>query len=77
MSELDKDMVNETDPTYRMFTDAMVRMMIGAGAAALLFFGTLILLWFIYFIGTFLPEESKLADDPTPDSFPWLSEAEE
>tara|TARA_B100000131_G_scaffold303250_1_gene327140 strand:+ start:347 stop:559 length:213 start_codon:yes stop_codon:yes gene_type:complete len=28
---------------------------------------------FFYFIGTFLPIESKQADDPTPDSFVHMS----
>ena len=29
---------------------------------------------FFYFIGTFLPIESKQAEDPTPDSFTQLSD---
>ena len=28
---------------------------------------------FFYFLGTFLPIESKQADDPTPDSFAHMS----
>ena len=29
---------------------------------------------FFYFVGTFLPIESKQADDPTPDSFVHMSD---
>ncbi|MEM7075857.1 MAG: RC-LH1 core complex protein PufX [Pseudomonadota bacterium] len=77
MSHLDKDMFDENDPKFRTFSSITLRMLLGAGVAALLFFGTLILLWFIYFVGTFLPPESKEADDPTPDSFSSFERAPE
>lgn len=50
-------------------------MLRGAGYGALAFFGPVVVIWAIYLIGLLLPEESKLAPDPTPESsVPWLLE---
>ncbi|MEM9320934.1 MAG: RC-LH1 core complex protein PufX [Pseudomonadota bacterium] len=53
------------------------RMVVGAGAAAVLVgavVGTIVVIWFV---GTLLPEQSRMAVDPTPDSFGVPEAAEE
>ncbi|MGR3541768.1 MAG: RC-LH1 core complex protein PufX [Hasllibacter sp.] len=50
-------------------------MLRGAGYGALAFFGPIAVIYVIYLIGLLLPEESKLAPDPTPESsVPWLTQ---
>ncbi|MEM1274497.1 MAG: RC-LH1 core complex protein PufX [Pseudomonadota bacterium] len=49
--------------------EILSRMAYGAALAGVLIggvVGTIVVLWFI---GTLLPEESRFATDPTPDSF--------
>jgi len=41
----------------------------GAGIAAAVFFGPVLAIYLLYLLGTLLPEESREAPDPTPDSF--------
>lgn len=45
--------------------------------AMVTFFGPVIFIVALYYIGLLLPPESKEAADPTPDSFPIVMEAEE
>jgi hypothetical protein len=43
-------------------------MMTGAGYAAIVAFGTLLLIWVISLVGLLLPEESRQTPDPMPRS---------
>ncbi|MEM1004617.1 MAG: RC-LH1 core complex protein PufX [Pseudomonadota bacterium] len=49
----------------------------GAFLAGVVLLGPVVLIYLIYLVGTFLPPESKEADDPTPNSFPMLVEQTE
>lgn len=42
----------------------------GMAIGGFVFFGPVFFVLAIHVLGQFLPEESKLAVDPTPDSFP-------
>jgi hypothetical protein len=44
------------------------KMLLGAGYAAVGFFGLLLFFWGLAFIGTLLPEESRQTPDPMPRS---------
>ena len=55
----------------------MNQMVKGFMIAMVTFFGPVVFILVIYWIGLLLPPESKEADDPTPDSFPIVMEAEE
>ncbi len=46
----------------------LTQMMTGAGWAALVFFGTMLVIWVIYLLGLLLPEDSRLTPDPMPRS---------
>ncbi len=45
--------------------------------ASAVFFGPVIFIVFLAWVGSFLPPESKEAADPSPDSFPIIMEMEE
>ncbi|MEM9060340.1 MAG: RC-LH1 core complex protein PufX [Pseudomonadota bacterium] len=70
-------MTNQDEGTNQMITKepTMLSMIIvgqmakGAAVAAFVVFGPVVFIYALYFLGTFLPPESKEADDPTPDSF--------
>lgn len=62
---------SDTETVRRFVGGQMVR---GALVATVMFFGPLLFIWALWFVGTFLPPESKEALDPTPDSFPHLVE---
>jgi hypothetical protein len=53
----------------RLFGDITLMMLKGAGYAAVVTVGTLLFVWILWEIGTFLPEEARQAQDPTPWSF--------
>ncbi|MEM6589815.1 MAG: RC-LH1 core complex protein PufX [Pseudomonadota bacterium] len=55
----------------------MNQMAKGFMIAMVTFFGPVVFILVIYWIGLLLPPESKEADDPTPDSFPIVMEAAE
>jgi hypothetical protein len=44
-------------------------MLNGAFWGGVVFFGPVIFIVALYYVGLLLPEQSKEADDPTPDSF--------
>lgn len=50
-----------------------LQMLRGAVIAALVVFGPILFVYSIYLLGLLLPPESKEADDPTPDSFSWIT----
>ena len=50
------------------------QMVAGSFFAALALGIPIAFITFFYFVGTFLPIESKQADDPTPDSFAQLAD---
>ncbi|PRY93281.1 intrinsic membrane protein PufX [Hasllibacter halocynthiae] len=50
-------------------------MLRGALYGAIAFFGPILFIVGLWLVGQLLPEESKLAPDPTPESsVPWLAE---
>lgn len=53
----------------RISQNVLAQMVRGAGIGALIFFSPLIFVYLVYLLGTLLPEDSKDAADPTPDSF--------
>lgn len=57
-------------PDYRK--EIGTQMVRGAFLAGVVFFGPIIFIVVLYYIGLLLPEESKEAADPTPDSFSQL-----
>jgi len=52
-----------------LFFDIFRQMLMGAGLAGGVIVGAGLFVYVLYLSGTLLPEESKLALDPTPDSF--------
>ncbi|MEO0774098.1 MAG: RC-LH1 core complex protein PufX [Pseudomonadota bacterium] len=58
----------------RSITNQMFK---GFVIAMVTFFGPVLFILVIYWVGLLLPPESKEADDPTPDSFPIVMEAQE
>ncbi len=53
------------------------QMIKGSVLAGLVFFGPVVFILVLKFIGTFLPPESKEAVDPSPDSFSYIVEYED
>jgi len=53
------------------------QMLLGGGIGIAAFLGALGLVVGLWLIGSLLPPESKEADDPTPDSFGFLTETVE
>ena len=68
MSDQSKDFLDGDMSKSRIFKEITTQMAIGGGVAAAVVVGAGVLIWILYLIGTLLPEESKEADDPTPDS---------
>lgn len=54
----------EETPAARLRSWILAQMMRGAGYAAILVFGTMLLIYAIYLLGLLLPPESKTAPSP-------------
>ncbi len=52
-----------------LFFDIFRQMLLGAGVAGGVIIGAGVFIYVVYLVGTLLPEDSKFALDPTPDSF--------
>ena len=67
------DTTEEERRTYITF-DIAGQMVRGAIIAGFVFFGPVVFVYALYLLGTWLPPESKEAQDPTHDSFVSSSE---
>ena len=61
--------VSERDRRKFLLDNILGQMVRGCLFAATVLFGPILFVYAIYVLGTFLPPESKEAQDPTPDSF--------
>ncbi len=67
-------MSDTTDRRTQIRRDITRQMLNGAFWGGVVFFGPVIFIVALYYVGLLLPEQSKEADDPTPDSFGALHE---
>ena len=51
------------------FSNIGWKMLKGGGIACAVVFGPVLAIWILAVIGTYLPEDSRFAPDPTPNSF--------
>lgn len=63
-----RDIFGERDPRSQLRAQGLAYMLSGAGWAAAVFFGALLLIGLLVLVGQLLPEESKQSPDPTPES---------
>ena len=63
-----REIFSERDPQAQLRAQGLSYMLTGAGWAAAVFFGTLAFIGILVLVGRLLPEASKEAPDPTPDS---------
>ncbi|MEX1235936.1 MAG: RC-LH1 core complex protein PufX [Roseovarius sp.] len=68
MSEHD-DFLRTGNRSFRLTADVTALMLKGAAYAALFCFAIFLIGWAFVFVAGLLPEDSKLAPDPTPTSF--------
>ncbi|WP_281968217.1 RC-LH1 core complex protein PufX [Roseovarius nanhaiticus] len=67
MTEQD-DYLRTGSRNFRLTADVTALMLKGAGYAALFCFAIFLIGWVFVFVAGLLPEDSKLAPDPTPTS---------
>ncbi|MEQ3726637.1 MAG: RC-LH1 core complex protein PufX [Tateyamaria sp.] len=70
----DKDDTTVEERRKFLLFDVAGQMARGVLAASTVFFGPLAFVYAVYLLGTLLPDDSKEAQDPTPDSFISVSE---
>lgn len=51
------------------------KMLVGAGVGAVVVFGPVLFIYFLVWVGSFLPPESKEADDPSQGEFSMVAPA--
>ncbi|MEL6294757.1 MAG: RC-LH1 core complex protein PufX [Pseudomonadota bacterium] len=66
---IDKDDTTVEERRTFLLFDIAGQMARGVVVGGTVFFGPVLFIYAVYLLGTLLPEESKEAQDPTPDSF--------
>ena len=69
MSDDTSNLLSDGSTKARLFADATILSLKGAGFGAMLFVGIGVMIWIIWLIGQVLPPESKERPDPTPWSY--------